>query len=328
MAASDVVWRVFREGDEGPINVAFEEAHGVSRSLDEWAWKFAPEADGRAIVLAESDGKVISHCAGIPLKITIDGPELNAARIADVFSTTSRTPDSAGADTSVRSVQAFFDTFGAGGRFALVFGFSGPLDGVTTIFQMGFDVVAERPVTSFFRRAPVASPIRRLLYRAEAARDWEPRLNDLWHRVRDSYPVAVVRDADYALRRFAGRCAVRYHRFLVFPRFSRRAVAYAVFRTDGKRCRWVDLLWDHGHPGALELLARVSARLSHQNSATKEEIWLAGDPQARTMLEGLGFAEDDSPPVPEMAARSFAPEVDPAVFIERAFLTMADTDGA
>jgi hypothetical protein len=38
MAASDVVWRVFREGDEGPINVAFEEAHGVYRSLDEWAW--------------------------------------------------------------------------------------------------------------------------------------------------------------------------------------------------------------------------------------------------------------------------------------------------
>jgi len=328
MASSEVVWRNFREGDEGPINRAFEEALGVRRSLDEWAWKFPSEADGRAIVLAESDGKVVSHCAGIPLKITLDGRELSAARIVDVFSNTLRTSDSAGDHPSALGVRAFFDAFGASGRFALAFGLSGPLDSEVSISRMGFDVATKSRVRSLIRDVPAPSPVRRLLYRAEAARDWEPRLDDLWSRVRDCYPVAVVRDADYALRRFAGRCSVRYHRFLVFPRFSSRAVAFAVFRTDGKRCRWVDLLWDHGHPGALELLARVSAQLPRQSSAAKEEIWLAGDNQGRTLLEGLGFAEDIAPPVPEMAAHSFAPEVDPAGFGERLYLTMADTDGA
>jgi hypothetical protein len=328
MASSEVAWRPFRDGDEGPINRAFDEVFGASRALDEWAWKFPPEDGGRAIVLAKSDGEVVSHCAGIPLRATLDGRELDVARIVDVFSRASRPADSAGAHPSATSVRAWFDVFGASSRFALVFGLSGPLDGEVSFSQMGFAVATESRVRSLRRDVPTASPARRFLYRAEAARDWEPRLEDLWNRVRASYPVAIVRDADYALRRFAGRCAVRYHRFLVFPRFSSHAVAFAVFRTDDDSCRWVDLLWDHGHPGALELLARVSARLSRLSSSAREEIWIAGDPQGRTLLEGLDFAEGVAPPVPEMAAHSFAPEIDPAVFVERGYLTMADTDWA
>ena len=36
-------------------------------------------------------------------------------------------------------------------------------------------------------------------------------------------------------------------------------VAFVVFRTDEGRCRWVDLLWDHRHPGALELVNHLSS---------------------------------------------------------------------
>ncbi|MCW8984200.1 MAG: hypothetical protein OQK55_02575, partial [Thermoanaerobaculales bacterium] len=94
----------------------------------------------------------------------------------------------------------------------------------------------------------------------------------MWERSKRSYPVAVVRNAEYALRRFAGHPAVRHHRFLVLPRFSARAVAFAVFADDGSDCRWLDLLWDHAHPGALELLAHISGRLVAQWGRDGERI--------------------------------------------------------
>ena len=39
MASSTPVCRPFSEGDERAINLAFEKAFGIKRSLDEWAWK-------------------------------------------------------------------------------------------------------------------------------------------------------------------------------------------------------------------------------------------------------------------------------------------------
>ena len=184
----------------------------------------------------------------------------------------------------------------------------------------------KRELAAFTRDRAPRSKARRLCYRAEPARDWEPRLDDLWGRVRGDYPVAVVRDAEGALRRFAGHPTVRYQRFLVFPRFSSQAAAFAVFRCDGGQCRWVDLLWDHAHPGALELAAHISGCLVRQFDCTGEELWLAGDEEARSRLERLGFRAAERPAAVSMAVRSFDPELDAAQVAERLYMTMADTD--
>ena len=138
--------------------------------------------------------------------------------------------------------------------------------------------------------------------------------------------MAVVRDADHALRRLAGRPGVRYHRFLVFPRFSFRAAAYAAFRTDGSRVRWVDLVWDHHHPGALELVGHLSAGLVAQTGAEVEELWLNGDVEGQERLERLGFVEEPEPGKLVMVARAFDPGVDLAAMAEKIYITMGDSD--
>ena len=310
------VFRTYREGDEVAINRLFEEASGVVRSLDEWSWLYPPEADGRAIVVAETGGGVVAHCAGTPLRVAVDDRELAAARIDDL---SSPAPED---EIAERVADSFFENFGFSGRFSLVVaGRRSPDDGGLP----GFDEAPSRELTVLTRDRAPHLRVRRLLYRAEPARDWEPRLDDLWHRVRQDYPVAVVRDAEGALRRFAGHPTARYQRFLIFPRFSSRAVAFAVFRCDGGRCRWVDLLWDHAHPGALELAAHISARLVHQLDCVGEELWLAGDEEARSGLEGLGFRAMEEQPAASMAIRSFDPELDATQVAERLYLTMADT---
>jgi hypothetical protein len=173
------------------------------------------------------------------------------------------------------------------------------------------------------RRGPVRGSLRRLLYRAESARDWEPRLNHLWERARRSYPVAVARDADHALRRFAGHPTIRHHRFLALPRFSERAVAFAVFVDDGSDCRWLDLVWDHDHPGALELLAHISGRLAAQWGSNAEHLSLTGDEAASAVLKrrGFRFQEEDTRFV-DMSA--LAGQIVGQSAIDRAYLTAAD----
>jgi hypothetical protein len=317
MAGPTPVFRTYSEGDEVAINRVFEEASGSVRSLDEWAWLYPPEEDGRAIVIAETGGEVVAHCAGIPFRVAVDERELAAARITEYLSLA---PED---EIVERIAEIFFESFGSSGRFPLVVACPQLHD---DSYPRGFNGMPKRELTALTRGRAPRSKVRRLFYRAEPARDWEPRLDDLWHRVRGDYPVAVVRDAEGALSRFAGHPTVRYQRFVIFPRFSSQAVAFAVFRCDGGRCRWVDLLWDHAHPGALELAAHISARLARHFECAGEELWLAGDEETRSRLERLGFRAAKEQPAVSMAIRSFDPGLDAGQSAERLYLTMADTD--
>jgi hypothetical protein len=278
-------------------------------------------------MLAEIENDLLAHYAGVPVRFAIDGREWTAAQIVDVFSTRAARRGFTRKGVWVRTVEAFFETFGATGRAALLYGFPSPRPLRLGVLQLGYDAVAPQPIVYLSRRPVAASASRRRhLYRAELAADWEPRLDDLWRRVRPSYPVAAVRDAERALRRFAGHPSVRYHRFLVFPRFGRAPVAFAVFRTDEGRCRWVDLLWDHRHPGALELANQLSIGLAAQTGAELEELWLNGDPTGRKLLEDRGFVRSEVPGQVVMVARAFDPDLDVTALDGRVYLTMADAD--
>ena len=173
------------------------------------------------------------------------------------------------------------------------------------------------------RSKPVRGSLRRLLYRAEQARDWEPRLDHLWGRSRHSYQIAVVRDAEHALRKFAGHPTIRHHRFLILPRFSGRAVGFAVFADDGSDCCWLDLVWDHDHPGALELLAHISGRLAAQWGSKREHLSLTGDEAASAVLKRRGFRilEENACDV-DMSV--FDGQLDEQNTVDRAYLTAAD----
>lgn len=176
---------------------------------------------------------------------------------------------------------------------------------------------------TYVRGRPVRGSVRRFLYRAEQARDWEPRLDHLWKRSKHFYPVAVVRDAEYALRKFAGHPTIRHHRFLVLPRFSGRAAGFAVFADDGSDCCWLDLVWDHDHPGALELLIHISGRLAAQWGRKREHLRLAGDEAASAVLKRHGFhiLEENACDV-DMSV--FDGQLDEENQVDRAYLTAAD----
>lgn len=325
----DITLRGFRPGDEHAVNDGFNTAFRLDRGLDEWSWKFPPQPGGRLIMLAERDGELLAHYAGAPVRFGIDGREWPAAQIVDVYSARSARTRFTRRGVWVRTVEAFFDTFGRSGRAALLFGFPSPRPLRLGVLQLGYDAIQPQPIRYLCRttaagRSPLTAA--RAIYRAELAADWEPRLDALWRRARGAYPVATVRDAERALTRLAGHPTVSYHRFVVTPRLSDVAVAFAAFRTDDGRVRWADLVWDHGHPGALALLAHLSRRLAVQAGATLEELWLNGDPAGEARLKRHGFEVAPEPLGLVLVAKAFDPALDLAALDGRIYLTMADAD--
>jgi hypothetical protein len=278
-------------------------------------------------MLAERDGELLAHYAAVPVRFQIRDRVWNAGQIVDVFSTRKARGGLTRRGVWVRTVDSFFDAFGRSGRLPLLFGYPSPRALRLGVLQLGYDQMELQPIRYLARRSRgSARRGRRLLYRAELARDWEPRLDALWQRLRHQYPVAVVRDASHALRRYAGHPMVRYHRFLIFPRLSTDPVAFAVFRSDGGVIRWADLLWDHHHPGALDLVDHLSAQLAVQTAAEREELWMNGDPEGRERLEAGGFQTETEPGRLVMGARAFDDDVDLATMGRLVYTTMGDSD--
>jgi hypothetical protein len=306
MGSNRLRCRAFREGDEKAILRVVNETSIVECSLDEWAWLLPPEEDGRLIVVGEADNEIVAVCAGAPVRVTIDGRQRSGVNLRWL----------AARDRihAARVFNHFVEVFGSNGRFDLA------------MAHFDFEGAAAISVRELVREKSAGGAPRRFLYRAELARDWEPRLDGLWSRVRDSYPVAVVRDADFALRRFAGHPTIRHHRFLVFPRYSQRPVAFAVFAHRGSQCCWLDLLWDHRSPGALDLLAHISGQLAAQWRSSAEHLWLAGDDAASHLLARRGFQPLASSQ-PAVSVRSFNPDVADKDMMARAYLTAADLGG-
>jgi hypothetical protein len=223
----------------------------------------------------------------------------------------------------VQTVDSFFDVFGRSGRSPLLFGFPSPRPLRLGVLQLGYDAMEPQAIR-YLRRRPPAPPagLRRRLYRAELARDWEPRLDALWQDVSGQYPVAVVRDAHHAAHRLAGGRACA-HRFLLFPRFSFRPVGFVVFAPTAAGCAgrtW----WNH-RTGALDPASHLSAGLAAQTGAELEAV-AQRRREGRARLERRGFEEAPEPGKLVMVARAFDPEVDLKAMAAKIYVTMGDSD--
>ncbi len=323
-----LVIRPWRPGDEEAINAAFNAVFALERPLEEWRWKFQRSPIPSPIMVAWSGDELLAHYAGVPARFQVGGRVVWAAQIVDVFSTPRARKLFARRGVYIRTAERFFEVFGGPGRFSFIYGFPGRRALRLGILQLGYGAMEPEPVMVWTREAGGGTfRLRRLPYRARPFEPGEAVLDRLWERLRWRYPCAVVRDREWIQRRLSGRPGVSYLRFLLLPRMGTEPVGWVVFRTDGGVCRWVDLLWDPGHPGALALAAHLGARLAATASCGREELWLVGDPHAAEVLASLGYRS-----APERHGLVFTtpPSFDPAVDVRelegRVYLTMADSD--
>ena len=318
--------RVARAGDENGIIEGLNRCRSRPLSLEEWSWSYPPSATGRPIVVAVKDGRIVAHVGGVISAFQIDRRTVPALRVADEFALAEVGGNGEQNRLLAEMLESWVSEFGGADRIRMIYQLVGDDAGGGFSPLAGGHRVALPPVDVLARKVAVSSPVRRLAFRAEPARDWEPRLDNLWRRIARFYPFAAVRDAEMSLHRHAGHPGTRRHRFLVFPRFSRHAVAWAVFETNASRCRWVDLVWDHDEPGALDLLAHLSRRLASQVGAMNERIVLGGDADARARLKALGFRSEGALEDLSLTVFSLPPMLRPADLDSRFYATQTDLD--
>jgi len=83
--------RVYRPGDEGRIVKFLDEQMGWPAAsvggsiLDHWKWKYLSHPLGiNMVCLAECDNEIISHCASLPVKMSVGGKEVLASQGVDL----------------------------------------------------------------------------------------------------------------------------------------------------------------------------------------------------------------------------------------------------
>jgi hypothetical protein len=319
--------RLYRPGDEVAINNAFNRVFGKQRSVEEWGWKYRADELPCPIVAAWDGDRLAAHNGGIAADYQVDGRRIVALQGADTFSLAGAEREPEWRDAWQHVMDRFAEVAAAEFGASLLYGYTGGRAISHMVARARWDSVSPRRIPLFIRRRrPPTRSMASRLFRARLIDSQEPALDLLWERVQDRYPVSVVRDADHVRRRLSGHPAVRYHRWLITPRWSSMPAAFVAFRTDGGVCRWADLVWD-GRPGALELADHLSRRLTEQTGAEREELWLDGDPEAARWLGLFGFEDGPDPSGvvrvvriidPGLNAESFAPG--------RVYTTMADAD--
>jgi len=320
--------RPFRDGDEFAINDAFNQVFHCRRSIEEWRWKFSIEGAREATAAAWDDGSLAAHNGGIPADFEVAGRRIRALQGVDTFSVAALERRRDWKSAWIDVMDFFADELAPKAGAPLLYGFTGPASIGHMVRRCRWDAAEPRRIPLLTRAVSLRRRSRvSWLYEARPADEFEPVLDRLWERVRGRFSAAVVRDADHARRRFGGHPTVRYHRWLITPRFRREPVAFVIFRTDGGVCRWADLLWDGRHPGALDLIEFLSARIARDAGCSEEAMWLDGDREAEERLRAVGFDGGPDPSGVVRVVRFLDPSLPSEAFAPGAvYTTMADAD--
>lgn len=321
--------RTYRTGDEEVINRAFNRVFGHDRSLEDWHWKFRSRRARECTVVAFDGRDLAAHNGGLPARWQVDGVEVAALQGVDTFSQAALERRRDWKTAWIDVMNYFANVVAVQDGVELLFGFTGPRSEPHMVSRCLWN--AEDPP----RRIPLlerTTPRRRRSpaswwYVARPIAGREDRLDELWKRVRNAYPVAIIRDAEFYRARFTGHPEVTYHGWLIEHRLWRAPAAAVVFRLDGELCRWVDLVWDHRRPGALHMVDHLARSLARQVGARAEQLWLDGDPIAEAWLRTQGFEGGPDPSGVVRVTRILGDRLDRASFAPgRVYTTMADAD--
>jgi hypothetical protein len=314
----EVFYRPYRTGDEVQINGGFNEVFGLSRSLEEWHWKFPEHPEGRWVMLAvDSGGRVLAHYAAVAMQVRFGREQVRAGQIVDAYSRI----EVRGTRVFSTCYEHFIESFGKPEGLPLMFGFPGRKH-----YEMGLKALKYVPIGS------VPYWIRESRWRPSlAAWRFEIRqgfdavaVDDVWRRAAQRYDVAAVRDSSWFARRYSGRPGIGYTHLSAWR--NGRAHAWAVTRADAATLHWVELLWDGEAAGALAAMDRAVVRLARRVSCTGLDLWLGGDPMAEQVLGQLGWAHRPCPQDMLLVARAFDPRVDLNRMQRGLYLTMGDAD--
>jgi len=117
--------RPARESDIPELSRLFLEVFGVERSTDLWRWKLFQNPRGFASFVCEVEGRIVAHCAGVPVRFVDFEREYVALQSVDFMSSPSYPGGIGRGGVFVRTVEQFFRAHCGPSAIPMVYGFPG-----------------------------------------------------------------------------------------------------------------------------------------------------------------------------------------------------------
>ncbi|GJM15325.1 MAG: hypothetical protein DHS20C13_06520 [Thermodesulfobacteriota bacterium] len=318
--------RPYKEGDEININNAFNKVFGLNRSIEEWYWKFQTDNNGSRIMVAvDNNNQVFAHYAATLVDISVNGKIYKCGQPVDVYSV--KQEGSVQHRLYLKTVREFFKTFGAKEKIQLLYGF--PSARVLKLGQIKLDygnpisvTVGKKNILKEKRLKWIKLPgvIRRL---TKFYKQSPKSIDDLWERSSHRYDVSVVRNGDYIKRRYYDCPNNKYIYLSIYN--NKLLSAWAVFKSERDKIKWIDLLWDGEDEKILIKLENRIEYIARYSGIENLEIWLSNDEKVKNILlnKNWEFSEHDDL---FLVAMSFHPDLDSNKFIKNLYFTMGDSD--
>lgn len=311
--------REYENGDEISINKGFNEVFHQKRSLEEWLWKFNPDENRSAIMVAvDSDNNVLAHYAATITELSAYGKTYNCGQVLDLFSI--KGSASVRYRLFIKMGNEFYKRFGERGDIDIFYGLPSMRSFKLGQLKIGYGNFRQVEIAERFIENP-----RYIFRKAPRSEECDPdAVENLWTRASQRYPLGTRRDAEYIKRRYLSHPTKKY----VFLSVNKggNLMAFAVLEYVKKiSLKCVELIWDGQDIADIETLEGKLCRMAARAGIKKIELWLHNDDAAKSILTNKKwvFAQHDDIC---LACRSYMPNLDSDTFINDFYLTMGDSD--
>ncbi|MEO8215840.1 MAG: GNAT family N-acetyltransferase [Acidobacteriota bacterium] len=111
--------------DARALSDLFRDAFGAERDEAIWRWKLFENPRGAASYVCEAEGRLVAHCAGLPVRFADYGKEYQALQSVDFMSSPGYPGGIGRGGVFVRTAHAFFKAHCGPTAIPLVYGFPG-----------------------------------------------------------------------------------------------------------------------------------------------------------------------------------------------------------
>lgn len=302
-AAQKFTVRAFADGDELGILALFnqvfaEPSREPARDRSHWNWEYRDCPGGKQIVVAiDAEGAIIGHYAGIPLRAWVEGQEVMFSLVVDTMVHPLWRGGLRRENLMVAAGKEYFRVYGESSETYASYGFPNQrairLGERDLHYRRLFDPLPTLYCNLFDPGQRISVQESGLIL-AEVDR-FAAETDVLWRDLRDRYPLALIRDADYLNWRYVDNPR-KFRRYLVRDESSRlRGMAIFCERWMGQPIlAIVDYLAAPDDTDCLAAVLERATAVARDNGQMRVEVWLPEKAQQFSDALGLGFCSEPS----------------------------------
>jgi len=321
--------RSYRPGDEAEILRLFKPCFHAEQSLEHWRWKYVENPWGQTVisVALSPEGELTAHYAGYPTPFWIGDRRENrtfaAIQLGDIMTNPEyRDRGRRRSSLLARTVRHYFAAR-RDGKYGYYYGF--PIRLHQRFCEWFIGARHLEPAPLWVREPASGESSKELGTRVERFESPPEAADRLFRRVAPEYGFLMHRTASYLDWRYFRRPGVEYVMLGVYRWL--RLVGWAIFRRDGERLIWGDVLVEPKHAErASRALLEAALEQGEFQGIERIEGWFSDRPAWwNDVLPKLGFERrDDSNQLAFIYFPDGEPDADDT--LEELYYTMGDID--